>query len=282
MALFSPSVSGRRLETGRCTLIMGIINITPDSFSDGGLFVTPESAARQAMELEAQGAHILDIGGESTRPFSKSVSIQEEIGRVIPALKKIRDVCSLPVSIDTSKAAVAEQALDAGADIVNDITALRGDARMGPLVAKYGVPVILMHMKGTPGNMQVDPFYDNVITELVDFFHERVDAAEKYGIASEQIILDPGLGFGKRLEDNIEILRCCSEFSMLGHPVLIGPSRKAFTGTLSGKKDPADRDAATVGAIIAGVAGGCDIVRTHNVAFARDALLVADAILRGP
>lgn len=281
MAIFSPSVRGGRLETGRRTLIMGIINITPDSFSDGGLFASSESAARQAMDLEAQGAHILDIGGESTRPFSKPVSAEEELARVIPALKKIRDACDIPVSIDTSKATVAKQALDAGADIVNDVTALRGDPDMGPLVAKRGVPVVLMHMKGLPEDMQVNPVYDDVIAELIDFFHDRVVTAKSHGITDEQIILDPGIGFGKRLEDNIEILRRCGEFSMSGHPVLIGPSRKAFTGTLTDRKDPAERDAATVGAIVAGVARGCDIVRTHNVAFARDALLVADAVLRG-
>ena len=282
MNVFSPVLRGRRLETGRRTLIMGIINVTPDSFSDGGLYVSPKEAAAQALRLEADGADILDIGGESTRPFAEPVGMEEELERVIPAIEKIRAACGLPVSIDTSKAAVARAALDAGADMVNDVTALRGDPDMGPLVAECGVPIVLMHMKGSPGDMQVDPFYNDVVAEITDFFHERIRAAEGYGISREQIILDPGIGFGKRLEDNLEIMRCCGEFRLSGHPVLVGPSRKAFTGALTGRENPADRDAATVGAIVACSARGCDIVRTHNVAFARDALLVADAILSGP
>ncbi len=279
---YSPILSnGQRLETGAHTLIMGIINVTPDSFSDGGLFVSPEDALAQALRLEAQGADILDIGGESTRPFAEPVGLDEELERVIPAIEKIRAECVVPVSIDTSKAAVAEAALDAGADIINDVTALRGDSAMGPLAARRGVPVVLMHMKGSPGDMQVDPFYHDVVKEITEFFVERLHTAEKFGINPEQIILDPGIGFGKRLEDNLEIMRRCGEFSFAGHPVLVGPSRKAFTHALTGREKPEERDVATVGAIVACAARGCHIVRTHNVAFAREALLVADAILRG-
>jgi len=281
MNVFSPVLQGGRLETGGRTLIMGIINVTPDSFSDGGLFVSPENAAAQARRLEADGAHILDIGGESTRPFADPVGPEEELARVIPAIERIRSVCSLPVSVDTSKAAVAEAAIDAGAYIINDVTALRGDQEMGPLAARRGVPVVLMHMKGTPGDMQIDPFYHNVVEEITEFFRERISAAEDYGIDPRQIILDPGIGFGKRLQDNLEIMRRCGEFRLSGHPVLVGPSRKAFTGTLTGRKNPAQRDAATIGAAVTCAAMGCDIIRTHNVAMARDALLVADAILRG-
>ncbi len=282
MTVYSPVLpGGRRLETGRRTLIMGIINVTPDSFSDGGLYASSEDALSQALRLEAQGADILDIGGESTRPFAEPVGLEEELARVIPAIEKIRAACGIPISIDTSKAAVAQAALDAGADIINDVTALRADSRMGPLAAERGVPVVLMHMKGNPGDMQVAPFYHDVMKEITDFFRERLSAAESCGIRREQVILDPGIGFGKRLEDNLEIMRRCGEFKLSGHPVLVGPSRKAFTGALTGKEKPSDRDVATVGAIVVCVASGCHIVRTHNVAYARDALAVADAILGG-
>ncbi len=280
MREFSLVVHGRRLELGRRTLIMGIINVTPDSFSDGGLFISPEKAVEQALRLEAQGADILDIGGESTRPFSEPVSVEEELERVIPALQSIRAVCDLPVSIDTSKAVVAEAALDAGADIINDVTALRADEAMGPLAARRGVPVILMHMKGTPADMQVHPHYQDVVQEIKSFFRERIRAAESYGISKEQIILDPGIGFGKRLRDNLEIMARCGEFKLSSHPVLLGPSRKAFIRAITGAEDPAERDTGTLGALVACAARGCDIVRTHNVGLARDALKVADAILR--
>ena len=262
------------------TLVMGIVNVTPDSFSDGGMFVTADDALSQALRLSKQGADILDIGGESTRPFAEPVSAEEELARVIPAIQKIRSMCSLPISVDTSKAVVAEAAIEAGADIINDVTALRGDSRMGPLAAELDVPVVLMHMKGTPGDMQVDPSYDDVVSEVRGFFEERIAAAKEFGIDSNQLILDPGIGFGKRLQDNLRLIRYCRDISPAGYPVLIGPSRKAFTGALTGIDDPSERDIASLGAVVACAASGSRIVRTHNVRFAREALAVADAIFR--
>ncbi len=270
----------RFFELGSRTLIMGIINVTPDSFSDGGRCSTPEHALRQARMLEAQGADMLDIGGESTRPFSDPVPADEELRRVIPALELIRSQCGLPISVDTSKAVVAREAVAAGADMINDVTAMRGDREMSRVVAETGVPVVLMHMRGTPRDMQVEPFYTDVVGEIRAFFQERIEAAREAGIEASRIVLDPGIGFGKTLEHNLEIMRRCGEFRRDGYPVLVGPSRKAFTAALSGRQEPLERDAATVGAIVACVARGCDIVRTHNVAMARDALSVADPLLR--
>lgn len=274
-----PMLMDRIPDAGRRTLIMGIINVTPDSFSDGGMFSSADDALSQAIRFVEQGADILDIGGESTRPFSQPVTAEEELRRVIPAIKKIRRECSLPISIDTSKAEVAEAALDEGADIINDVTALRGDPEMGPLAARRDVPVILMHMKGTPETMQSNPSYTDVIAEVRDFFCRRIKAAEDFGISEKQIIVDPGIGFGKRLEDNLKLVRHCCNISPKGHAVLIGPSRKAFIGVLTGIEEPKERDIATVGAVIACAAAGCSIVRTHNVRFAKEALAVADAIL---
>ncbi len=273
-----PFLLERIPEAESRTLLMGVINVTPDSFSDGGSFAASDDALAQALKLAEDGADIIDIGGESTRPFAEPVSADEELSRVIPAIEKIRSKCSLPISIDTSKAVVAEAAIGAGADIINDVTALRGDAAMGPLAARLNVPVVLMHMKGSPGDMQVDPYYDDVIREVRDFFKERLQAAGHYGISPEQIILDPGIGFGKRLSDNLELIRHCADISPAGHAVLIGPSRKAFVGALADIPEPSARDVATLGAVVACAASGCRIVRTHNVKFAREALAVADAI----
>lgn len=257
--------------------IMGILNVTPDSFSDGGQFDSEASACSQAEALIASGADILDIGGESTRPFAEPVSEEEELHRVIPAIRSIRRNYSIPISIDTTKGEVARQALKAGADIINDISALRKDPDMLTLVQETAVPVIIMHMQGTPGEMQVNPHYDDVVAEIIEFFQERLDWLESENVARERITLDPGIGFGKTLAHNLSILKHLAEFKGLGCPLLLGHSRKRFIGDITGL-EVTDRDlpTAVVSALAAG--SGVDIIRVHNVAATRQALQMAAAI----
>ncbi len=260
-------------------LIQGVLNVTPDSFSDGGRFDTLDRALAHAELLEAQGADIIDVGGESTRPFSEPVSAEEELRRVVPVIEAVRKRSDILISIDTSKAEVARAALHAGADIINDVSALRADPHMAGLAAETDVPVVLMHMKGTPRDMQVDPSYDDVIAEIGDFFQERISFCQETGIKRERLILDPGIGFGKRFQDNLDIINHISDFKeRFGLPILVGPSRKAFLGAITGLDAPEDRDAATAGAVAALVMNGADIVRVHNVAMIRDVILVLDAL----
>lgn len=257
--------------------IMGILNVTPDSFSDGGQFVEEASACTQAEALIASGADIIDIGGESTRPFAEPVSEDEELRRVLPAIRSIRRIHSIPISIDTTKATVARQALQAGADMINDISALRQDPDMLTLVQKTSVPVILMHMQGTPGEMQLNPHYRDVVAEIIDFFRERLAWLEAKGVARQRLILDPGIGFGKTRAHNLSILKHLAEFKNLGSPLLLGHSRKRFIGDITGL-EVADRDLAT--AVVSALAAdsGVDIIRVHNVAASRQALQMAAAI----
>ncbi len=257
--------------------IMGILNVTPDSFSDGGQFDSEASACIQAEALIASGADILDIGGESTRPFAEPVSQEEELHRVIPAIRSIRRSYSIPISIDTTKGEVARQALKAGADIINDISALHKDPDMLTLVQETSVPVIIMHMQGTPGEMQVNPHYDDVVAEIIEFFQERLDWLESGGVSRKRMILDPGIGFGKTLAHNLSILKHLAEFKGLGCPLLLGHSRKRFIGDITGL-EVTDRDlpTAVVSALTAG--SGVDIIRVHNVAATRQALQMAAAI----
>ena len=257
--------------------MVGILNVTPDSFSDGGLYTAPERALRRAEELVEAGADIIDVGGESTRPFAKPVPLEEELRRVIPAIELIRKHLDVPLSVDTYKAKVAEEALAAGADIVNDVSALRFDPEMAKVCARYRAPVVLMHMKGTPQTMQVDPHYEDVLAEIRAFFEERVSFAEKHGIDRNRIILDPGIGFGKRLEDNLKIVKHADYFRRLNLPVMLGPSRKSFLGQLTGK-EAAERDAATAATVAYAVLKGVDLVRVHNVSFAKDAISVMEAL----
>ena len=266
------------LDPNKQTIIMGVLNVTPDSFSDGGQYQTEEDIKRQAKRLINDGAHIIDIGGESTRPFSEPVSAEEELKRVIPAIKTIRSFSSIPISIDTTKSEVARAALNEGADIVNDISALRFDEKMPELVSEREVPIILMHMKGTPRDMQVAPFYNDVVKEIREFFEERIEFCKKNNISQEQIILDPGIGFGKRFEDNLDIINNLSEFLALDCPILVGPSRKAFLGQITGKREPGDRDNATCGAVVASILNGASMVRVHNVLAMYDAIKVADTL----
>ncbi len=260
------------------TVIMGIINVTPDSFSDGGRFLTPDSVKHQALRLIEDEATILDIGGESTRPFSAPVSVEEELHRVIPAITAIRSVTDCLISIDTTKAEVARCALEAGANMINDISGLRMDNSMPELAAERDVPVVIMHMKGTPQTMQEAPFYEDVLQEIDDFFQERIAFCQKNGIKKENIILDPGIGFGKRFEDNLDIINGLAKFTRHGLPVMVGPSRKAFLGKITGREEPADRDIATSGAAVACVLNGASIIRVHNAALVADALKIADAL----
>jgi dihydropteroate synthase len=256
---------------------MGIINVTPDSFSDGGCYQDEVSIVAQADALVAAGADLLDVGGESTRPFAQPVSEIEELRRVIPAIQAIRRKYSLPISIDTCKAEVARQALMAGADMINDISALRHDPAMIELLRTTEVPVVIMHMQGTPGDMQVEPVYQDVVAEILDFFRERLDWLQGQGVDRRRIILDPGIGFGKTLIHNLLILKNLSAFSSLGQPILLGHSRKRFLGEITDRQVD-ERDFATAVVSALAVTKGISIVRVHDVSSSRQAIQIAEAI----
>jgi len=261
-------------------VVMGVVNVTPDSFSDGGEWLDPAAAIAHGHDLVAQGAAILDIGGESTRPGAEPVSEAEELRRVVPVLEGLADA-GARLSIDTSKAAVAAAAIDAGATLVNDVTALRGDPRMAALVAERGCAVCLMHMLGEPRTMQRAPRYDDVVEDVRSFLADRTEHAVTRGIARERIWLDPGIGFGKTIDHNLELLARLDEIVALGRPVVVGTSRKAFLGTITGREAPSDRVAGTIATNVIALTRGASVFRVHDVADARDALLVAAATLRG-
>jgi len=255
---------------------MGVINTTPDSFSDGGLFDTTEKAFERAMKLIAEGADILDVGGESTRPGSQPVSLDEELSRVIPLIQAVRQVSAIPISIDTSKPPVMQSAVAAGADIINSIWALRLDDALR-VVAELGVPVCLMHMQGTPESMQQNPHYENVVAEVRDFLAARIDAAVDAGIALENIIVDPGFGFGKTITHNLQLLNSLAEFRSLGVPVLAGLSRKKMIGRILHK--PADqRLYGSLSLAVMAAMLGADILRVHDVAETADAIAMVKAL----
>jgi len=260
-------------------LVMGILNVTPDSFSDGGRFFESSAALQQAREMVAAGADIIDVGGESTRPGAVQLSVDEEIDRVLPVIEKIKEELNVLVSIDTSKEDVARQAVsEGGADIINDISALQFSENMAATVAELNVPVVLMHIRGTPDNMQKDPFYADAVGEIIDYFQERIDFALSRGIKKEKIILDPGIGFGKRLEDNIAIIKNLKRFTEFDLPILIGVSRKSFLGQLSGETIPEKRIAETITANMLAVLNGAAIIRVHDVALAVKALKVLESL----
>jgi dihydropteroate synthase len=261
--------------------IMGVVNVTPDSFSDGGLFLDTDDAVRHALELVAEGADILDVGGESTRPGAEPVAEEEERRRVVPVLERVAAAqARVQLSIDTSKRDVAGAALDAGATYVNDVTAFRADPGMAGLVAERGVECCLMHMLGEPRTMQDDPRYDDVVDDIKAFLTERAAFAVGEGIAEERIAVDPGIGFGKTIEHNLELLRRLDEIAALGFEVAIGTSRKSFLGRLTGRDDPHDRVAATVATTVLALERGATVFRVHDVAETADALKVAAATLR--
>ena len=272
--------SGYELSLGERTHIMGVLNVTPDSFSDGGQFLAREEAIRQGLSMAREGADIIDVGGESTRPYAEKISTQEEIDRVIPVIEALHRDLTIPISIDTFKAHVAREALGAGASILNDITALRFDPDMMSTAAEAGVPVILMHMKGTPADMQKNPKYTNLIPEIIEFLEDAKDRAVRGGIKERMIVLDPGIGFGKNFDHNLEIIRDLAQFRKLGQPILLGSSRKAFLGHIL-DREPRERDTGTMATIAAGVMNGASIVRGHNVKMALDTVQVIDAIRRG-
>lgn len=259
------------------TRVMGILNITPDSFSDGGRYTRLDVALKCVEEMIAAGADVIDIGGESTRPFAEPVTADEELSRVLPIIEAVRKRWDILLSIDTYKAVVADRALTAGVDIVNDVTALRYDPGMVEVLLERRVPVILMHMQGMPQEMQIKPHYDDVVGEVMAFFRERLDWAEKMGIDRDRLIVDPGIGFGKNLHHNLALLRSLATFKELGRPVLIGPSRKSFIGQVL-DLDVAERDGATQAVVAVGVWQGADIVRVHDVRAAVRTVRLVEAI----
>lgn len=253
-------------------LIMGILNVTPDSFSDGGEFLKPDVAVAHAMRMAAEGADFIDIGGESSRPGSDPVSLEEELRRVLPVLKALRSVCDVPISIDTTKAGVAAAAMDAGAVILNDISALRFDSEMLQVLRNSGAAVVLMHMQGEPKTMQDHPHYDDLIGEIRLFLEERIAFLLDAGIERDRILVDPGIGFGKRIEDNFELLARLAEFADLG-PLLVGPSRKAFLGKIL-NRPPHERLFGTAAAAAVAAMNGADILRVHDVGPIREVVEV--------
>ena len=265
-------------HTKRNTLIMGILNVTPDSFSDGGKFIHLDKALSQALYMEKNGADIIDIGGESTRPGAISVSVKEEINRTIPVIEEIRKISNISISIDTYKSEVAEKALLAGADFINDISGFTFDSRMMEIVKKFDVPVVLMHIKGTPQDMQTNPTYIDLIKDLLEFFSFQINKALDFGIKKVQIIIDPGIGFGKQLNDNFILIQRLKEFSELGFPILIGPSRKSFIG-LTLDSPPEYRLEGTLAAVSAGILNGASIVRVHDVKEVKRTVIITDKIM---
>jgi dihydropteroate synthase len=257
--------------------LMGVVNVTPDSFSDGGLYLDPEAAIAHGEELARAGAAILDVGGESTRPGAEEVGVEEELRRVVPVVEGLAGL-EAEISVDTSKAAVAAAALDAGATIVNDVTALCGDPEMAALCAEHGATVVLMHMLGTPRTMQREPAYDDVVADVRAFLAGRIEAALAAGVVEERVWLDPGIGFGKTAEHNMELLRRLPELAELGRPLVVGTSRKSFIGQVDGS-DSGERLGGTIASSVLAAAAGAELLRVHDVAEVGQAMAVATAVL---
>lgn len=272
----------RIVTFGQRTLVMGIVNVTPDSFSDGGRYASTAAAIAHGLDLVTLGADILDIGGESTRPGAAPVAPAEELGRVVPVVTELARQTNVLLSIDTSKAAVAQACLQAGAHIVNDVTALTGDAAMVEVVRSAGAGVILMHMQGTPATMQIAPYYEDVVAEIAQYLLQRLQDVSARGLALDKIALDPGVGFGKTHQHNLTLVARLSEFKRLGRPICLGASRKGFIGKITGK--PLDqRDAGSVAVVCHALAhGAAQIVRVHDVAATRDAVLMFEALSQAP
>jgi dihydropteroate synthase len=265
---------------GKRTYLMGILNVTPDSFSDGGDFNSLETALNQAKNMVATGADIIDVGGQSTRPGATQISLEEELNRVIPVIKTLRETITTPISIDTTRATVAQAAIAAGADIVNDISGATYDETMLSVVAGLGVPIILMHMRGTPQTMQQLTDYQDLLAEIGQFLSKQIERAIAAGISKSHLIIDPGIGFAKTGEQNLELLRRLPELRSLDVPILVGSSRKSFIGRLLGQDDPQLRVWGTAATCCAAIAGFADILRVHDVAEMYDVCRVADAIWR--
>jgi dihydropteroate synthase len=280
---FRLPLPSRRLVLGERTLIMGVLNVTPDSFSDGGLFLDPEAAVARAIAMEAAGADIIDIGGESTRPGSSGISADEELRRIIPVIEGLRGKIGIPISVDTSKSEVAEAAAAAGAEIVNDVTALRKDPRIAEVARRRKLPLTLMHMRGEPATMQKKPFARDVLRDVTQGLRQAVATARQAGVANSQIILDPGIGFGKSYAQNCELLARLPELARLGFPILVGTSRKSFIGGAlkSASRTPSgnERIWGTAATVAASILQGAHIVRVHDVAEMAQVAQVSDAIL---
>jgi dihydropteroate synthase len=280
---FSLRLRSGKLVLGERTLVMGVLNVTPDSFSDGGKFFDTERAVEQALGMERAGADLLDIGGESTRPGAVGISVQEELARVLPVLQALRGRMKIPVSIDTQTPEVAEAALDAGAQVINDISGLKSDPRIAEAAARRRVPLILVHMRGEPRTMQIGPFARDVIKDVMQGLRQSVVMARKSGVAKSQIILDPGIGFGKSFAQNYELLQKLPQLAKLGYPLLVGPSRKGFLGaTLArdGKSaPPQERIWGTAATVTASILNGAHIVRVHDVNEMVQVARVADCLL---
>jgi len=262
---------------GERTWLMGILNVTPDSFSDGGRFLSPERAIEHGLQMVEQGADIIDIGGESSRPGSNPVTAEEEVERILPVIKGLRKQTNCFLSVDTTKAYVAQQALDEGVDIINDISAGRFDPEILPLAKKYRATVILMHMKGQPKTMQINPVYENLLEEIGQFFSERISGAQKLGFDSSQLIIDPGIGFGKTFNHNLLLLNYLDYFQRFSAPLLVGVSRKSFIGEIV-EQPPEKRLAGTIGACLAAIVRGTHILRVHDVQPIKEAIQVAEKI----
>lgn len=266
------------LDLDKKTHIMGILNITPDSFSDGGSHFDKSRAVDHALKMIDDGADILDIGGESTRPGAVPVSLDEELKRTIPVIEALAKSISIPVSIDTCKSEVALRALEAGASIVNDVSGMRSDPEMSKIISKFKVPVVIMHIKGTPKSMQFNPSYRALIPEILDYFRESIQFALRAGISENMMVLDPGIGFGKTYEHNLEIINNLEQFSLLKKPLLIGPSRKAFLGRILGGLQPRERIEGTAASVAISIIKGAHIVRVHDVKEMAKVAKVADAV----
>jgi dihydropteroate synthase len=281
--MFRLKLPSRTLVLGEHTLVMGVLNVTPDSFSDGGKFLQPESAIEHAFAMERAGADLLDIGGESTRPGATEVSASEELDRILPVLEALRGRLKIPISVDTRRASVAELAIRAGAELVNDVSGLKSDRRIAETVARWHVPLILMHMRGEPRTMQKGPFARDVMRDVTQGLRKSVDTARKAGVAKSQIILDPGIGFGKTFAQNYEILQKLPQLAKLGYPLLVGTSRKGFLGVALGRDGkPApweERIWGTAATVTASILKGAHIVRVHDVAEMAQVARVADCLL---
>ena len=268
-----------RLDLGVRTHIMGVLNVTPDSFSDGGRYFSTDRAVARGVAMVQEGADIIDIGGESTRPYSERLSAAEEMERVIPVIRRLSREVPTPISIDTYKSQVAAEAINAGASMINDISALRLDPQMAVVAAQADVPVILMHMQGTPESMQLHPHYDHLLAEIIDFLKSAMERSGSAGIKEERIILDPGIGFGKTFDHNLSVIHHLERFQALEKPLLVGPSNKAFIGKIL-DREAHERDAGTMAVVAACAMKGAHIIRVHNVKTAAETVKVIDAIGR--
>jgi dihydropteroate synthase len=253
------------LDFSEKTHIMGVLNVTPDSFSDGGLFFDKSTAVKRALQMVEEGADIIDIGGESTRPGSEPITIEEELKRTIPVIEVLSKNVKIPLSIDTYKSEVAKRALDAGASLVNDISGLRFDPKMPEIVSEYKVPVVIMHIRGNPRDMQQNPVYEALIPEIMDYLRAGMIIARQAGISEDMIVIDPGIGFGKTFYHNLQIIHNLQEFALLRKPILIGPSRKAFIGKILGDAPVTERFEGTAAAVAISIMNGANIIRTHDV-----------------